>query len=129
MNMAKVGGSAKECSIDGRIFTPDAAAEVTIKLGGVVNEVLPNGDGTSRLKQTVTPGAVEGLVVGIDHDQGDLQHLQKVQKGKKFVPFSITLMDDNTYQGEVQITDMPGVNAMSASAELAIMANGEITKQ
>lgn len=127
--MPQVGGSAKECSIRGRIFAVTADAEVTIKLGGFVNEVQANGNGTSRLIKTAEPGGIEGLVVGINHDQGDPEFLQEIADSHEFVEVTVTLSDDTTYQGSCQLTDMPGFSSKNATAELTLMADGKITKQ
>lgn len=127
--MAQVGGTVTECTIDNRPFAPAGDAKVVIKLGGFSNEVAPNGNGTSRLLKTAEAGSVEGLSVAIDHDQADAQFLQDTQDGQKFVPFTITLADGNTYQGSVQITDMPGFDTSSATADLKLAADGKITRQ
>lgn len=127
--MPQVGGSAKECSIRGRIFACMADVDVKIKLGGSSNEVQPNGNGTSRLIKTAEAGAIEGLKVGINHDQGDPEFLQEVADSNEFVDVTVTLADDTVYQGSCQLTDMPGFSSKDAVAELTLAADGKITKQ
>src|SRR3954470_10358507 len=101
--MSALGGSVKECSIRGRIFAPASDAEVKMSLGGYVNDIHANGDGTARQEKTMTPAALEGLVIAIDHDKGDLSFLQEISDGNVFVPFSITYIDDTVFQGKAQI--------------------------
>ena len=51
--MAAVGGSIQEVALSGRVFGVAADAEAQRKLGGLENEVMPNGDGmTARLVKT-----------------------------------------------------------------------------
>ena len=65
--MPQVGGSAKECSIRGRIFAVTADADVKIKLGGYSNEVQPNGNSTARLIKTAEAAAI-GFELSSDDD-------------------------------------------------------------
>jgi hypothetical protein len=127
--MASVGGSCKECSIDGRIFPVPGDAEVTVKTGGYANEPLPNGDGTSAIQKNAESGGVEGLQVRLDHDRNDLKFLQDVADGKRFVNFTITFADDSTFGGEIMIADMPGASSKSATAEIKVFSNGKIQRQ
>jgi hypothetical protein len=127
--MSYVGGSVKDFSISGRTFPPTADSDVTIKLGGYVNERQSNGNGTGRKIMTAESGGVEGLKVAIDHSRNDPKFLQDIADGKDFVEFTITLADDNTYMGKVTITDMPGFSSKDATAELKLAAEGKITRQ
>lgn len=127
--MASIGGSVKECSVKGRIFAPAGDVEVKIELGGYENETPPNGDGSSRQIKTIKAAGVEGLKVSVDHDKDDLSFLQGVADGRDFVPFSITLVDDNTYQGKCQMKDMPSYSTKDGLAELKLGFTGKITKQ
>jgi hypothetical protein len=127
--MPQVGGSAKECSIRGRIFAVTADADVKIKLGGFSNEVQANGNGTARLIKTAEPAMIEGLKVGINHDQGDPEFLQEVADSHEFVECTVTLSDDTVYQCSAQLTDMPGFSSKDAVAELTLAADGKVTKQ
>lgn len=128
--MSATGGSVKECSIAGRIYSPAGDVDVKMNLGGYSNEVQPNGDGTSRQVKTITAASVEGLAVSIDHDKGDLTALQAIADGTDFVPFSITFVDDTTFQGKCQIVgDLPAVSSKAATAELKLGFDGKITPQ
>jgi hypothetical protein len=128
--MSAVGGSVKECSIRGRIFAPAGDAEVKMNLGGYQNDIHANGDGSSRQEKTMTAASLEGLVISIDHDKSDLSFLQEISDGSDFVPFSITYVDDTTFQGKCQIMgDLPAVGTKTSTAELKLGFDGKITPQ
>jgi hypothetical protein len=127
--MAAIGGSVLGCSIAGRSFTVPNDTEVTIELGGFENDTPGNGDGTSREIKTAKAASVEGLKVVVDHDRDDFSFLQDTADSKGFKPFTITLVDGNTFQGSTQIKDMPGYSTKDAVAELKLGFTGKITKQ
>jgi type VI protein secretion system component Hcp len=127
--MSYVSGSVKESAIRGRTFASPADTEVTIKLGGYANAVNPNGNNTSGMEKTAEAAGIEGLVVMVDHDKADPDFLQEIADGLKFEPFTITLVDGNTYQGKAQILDMPGFTTKKNTVELKLGFDGKITKQ
>lgn len=127
--MAQVGGSVQECSIAGRIFPAASDADVSIKTGGYSNEVQSNGDGTSRMQKTRETPSVEGLRLAIDNNKNDLKFLQDIADGLEFVPFTITLVDGNTWAGEMQITDAPSGSTQSSTAEISLMGQGKLELQ
>lgn len=127
--MSAIGGSVREFSIRGRLFAPSADSKVTIKLGGFSNEVMANGNGTSRMKKTAEAASCEGLKGAIDHNKGDLEFLQEVTDGKEFVPFSVTLVEGSTFQGNAQLLEMPALDSEDATSELKLGFDGKITRQ
>jgi hypothetical protein len=127
--MGFVAGSVRECSIDSRIYQSPADTQAKIMTGSDQNEVIKLGSGGSMLSKTPTPSGVEGLVVAIDNDNDDLAHLTGIQNGSKFVPFTITLMDNNTYSGSVQITDPIAYDTQKGTVELKLGGDGPIEKQ
>jgi hypothetical protein len=127
--MATIGGSVESCSIRARLFACAADADVTIKTGGFSNEIQPNGNGTARMVKTRELPSVEGLVVSLNHDAGDLQFLQEIADGLEFVDFTITLASGHTYQGKMQITEAPAGSTQSSTCELALTGEQELTLQ
>jgi hypothetical protein len=108
------GGSIKEVSVKGRVFEPPADADATLKFGGYVNEVAPNGGGGARLLKTREPWSTEGLSLAIDHAQGDQEFLQGVSDEVDFVDISITLVDDRVFEGRGALTG--GVSSSTANS-------------
>lgn len=127
--MPQVGGSAKECSIDGNIFAIAADADVKMKMGGTSNERAANGNGTSRLIKNAEAGGFSGLKIAINHDAGDPQTLKEIADKPEWVDITVTFADDSTYQCSGQIEELPEISSKDATAELTIVADGEVTKQ
>jgi hypothetical protein len=127
--MAAVGGSVLECSLRGRLLIPTADCDVKLKLGGSSNDRESNGNSTGRLIKTSEAGSVEGLAIEIDHDRDDLSFLQEVCDGTEFVDFSITLASGHTYQGKVQLQELPPLSTKSTTAELKLVADGKFSLQ
>lgn len=127
--MTAVGGSIESVSLDGRIFSVAADAEVTRKIGGWENEVLANGDGTARLIKTRVPLSLEGLTLSIDDTRADAEYLQELQNRKDFFPIAITYASGKTYQGSAQITGETGTSSQSTTAEVNLSGPGMLTRQ
>jgi hypothetical protein len=127
--MTAVGGSIEEVSLSGRKFAVPADNEAQLNLGGFSNEVQPNGNGTGRLIKTRVANKVDGLLVEIDHSNGDLEFLQDLADNKDFFVFSCTLADGSVYQGLSQMVDE--VNGSTQSATAAVSLNGpqKLTRQ
>lgn len=127
--MSAVGGSVQDVTIRGRLFSVAADADVTIRSGGYTNEAQANGDGTARLVKTRTTWALEGVVVAIDHDRGDLEFLQEIANSKDFHAISITLASNVTYQGRGTVTGDLGAGTQNATATVSLTGPGELTQQ
>ena len=126
--MTAVGGSIQDVSIAGRGFSVPADTEAQLSLGGFNNEVQVNGNGTGRLVKTRVPNKIDGLLVEIDHANGDLQFLQNQADLSSFFVLSITLADGSVYQGESQITEAQG-STMSATATVSLEGPAKLTLQ
>jgi hypothetical protein len=124
-----VGGNAVECSLKGALFACRSEGEVLISLGGDKNERLPNGNGTADLQKETLPGAVSGLVISVDHNRNDGRKLRDLGKLQEFWPFTVTLADGNTYQGNAQLGELPEINTKTTSVELDLIFEGEIKRQ
>jgi len=123
------GGSIEEVSIAGRAFAVPADNEAQIGVGGFSNEVQLNGNGTGRLIKTRVPNKVDGLLVEIDHSNGDLEFLQERADSSDFFVFSITLADGTIYQGVSQIVDEVLGSSQTATAAVSIQGPQKLTRQ
>lgn len=127
--MAAVGGSIESVTLDGRIFPVAADAEAQRKLGGFENEVQSNGDGTARIIKTRVPLSIEGLVVEVDDDRADHEFLQELANRNDFFAIAVTYASGATYQGSAQLTGGAQASSQNATAAIALMGPGVLTKQ
>ena len=127
--MTAIAGSIESISFAGRNFAVTADNEPTVKLGGYENEILANGNQTSRQKKVAMSHSVTGLEVEIDNDNGDFEFLQDRADSARFEAFSITYADGNTYQGSSQIQGELTYNPGNATASLDFGGSGKLTKQ
>jgi len=127
--MTAVGGSIENVNINGRTFAVAADAEINRKLGGYMNEVEANGDGTARLIKTVEPFSLEGLQVSIDDARGDHEFLQDVANTNDFVPVNVTYASGSIWQGNAQITGDLQHASKSTTATINLKGTGKLTRQ
>ena len=123
------GGSIEEVSIAGRAFAVPADNEAQIGVGGFSNEVQMNGNGTARLIKTRVPNKFDGLLIEIDHSNGDLEFLQSRADSAEFFVFSCTLADGTVYQGVSQIVDEVLGSSQNATAAVSIQGPQKLTRQ
>jgi len=123
-------GSLVEITIDGRSFKAAADADGSTKFGGYSNEFQPNGDGeTGRLIQTRTGWALSGVAVAMDDDNGDLEFVETVKAGGRFVPIKAVYSDGNVRAGRGNITGDVEVSSMSGTADLTFEGPGTFQLQ
>jgi hypothetical protein len=127
--MSATGGSIEGVTLSGREFPATADADVTRKLGGFNNELLPNGDGTSRRIQTRVLPAFTGIVVECDDARADQEFLQDLVDGGSLVPIAVTYASGITYQGKGTIVGELSASNQSATASFDIMGEGKFTPQ
>lgn len=127
--MAAVGGSIVEVSIAGRIFAVPADNEAQLALGGWNNEVQANGNSTGRLVKTRMPLKIDGLLIEISHENGDLQFLQGRADSSDFFVLSIELADSSVYAGKAQIVDELQGSTQSATAAVSLQGPQTLTLQ
>lgn len=127
--MTAIGGSIESCSINGRNFPADAAAEAQRQIGGFENEVMSNGDSSARLIKTRMPLMIENLVVSIDDDNGDQEFLQSAADATDYFDFEFTLVDGNTYEARAQITGPIQYSTQNATAALTFKGPGTLRRQ
>jgi hypothetical protein len=127
--MSATGGSIESVTIAGREFPATADSDVSRKLGGFNNELMPNGDGSSRkIKSRVLP-AFTGIVVECDDARADQEFLQNVADGEALVPIAVTYASGIVYQGKGTISGELAASNQSATAAFDIMGEGTFTQQ
>lgn len=124
-----IGGSIQSVTIDGREFPVAADSDANRKLGGYANEVEPNGNQTARIVKTAIAWSIDGIAVVIDDSNGDLEFLQALADSSRFAPITLTLANDETYQGVGQITGDLAASSKSTTASLNLQGEGKLTKQ
>ena len=124
-----VGGSIESVTLDGRTFSVAADAETQRKLGGFINEIVANGDGTARQIKTREPLSIEGLALSIDDDNGDQEFLQALADRNDFWPLAITYASGKVYQGSAQITGDMQTSSQAQTAAVNLMGPGILTPQ
>lgn len=126
---APIGGSIESVSIDNQLYAVAADADATMSLGGYSNEIQPNGDRTARIIKTVTPWMISGLALAIDDDANNQGALQAIANGNVYVPITIRMASQVTYQGSGTITDNIERSTQSATVTVSLSGQGVLTKQ
>lgn len=98
------GGSVESIVIAGRRFSVDAEEDVTLMLGGMSNEIKPNGDNTARVIQKRVAWKLSSIKIMNDHLRGDHEYVQAIANGFSFVPCTIRMSDGTVYYGSGQVT-------------------------
>jgi hypothetical protein len=128
------GGSIKEISIAGRVFTLAADAEVTRKLGGYESETQPNGDATTREVLTVVPWSLSGLTVVVDENKADQDFLQDCSDGVNadddgYYPITITDVKNVVRSGRGKPNGEVAHNSKNSTCALNLMGPGKLELQ
>lgn len=126
---APIGGSIENVSIDNQLFAVAADADATMSLGGYTNEIQPNGDKTSRIIKTVIPWAVTGLTLAVDDAAANQEFLQAIADGNDYVPITIRLASQVTYQGTGTIVDNLERSTQSATVTVSFSGQGTLSQQ
>lgn len=127
--MTAIGGSIDSVSLDGREFAAAADVEVQRKVGGFENEVIANGNGTSRLIKTRVPFSFDGLAIEIDDARNDQGFVQALADGNDFFPITVTYTSGVTYQGSGQIVGEIQFSNQSSACTISLMGTGVATPQ
>lgn len=127
--MSAIGGSVESITINGRTYAVTADSDYSIKLGGVMNEVRANGNGTARTIKTIEPWSAEGGSVEIDNIRGDAEELQSIANLKTDVAITINMADGSVYAGVGTITGDATISTQSASKQLNLGGPGQLRKQ
>jgi hypothetical protein len=102
--MANASGPVESITLSGRRFPCDGEDTVNIQLSGTRNEVKSFGDGQKRVVKSRGNGKIEGLNVGIDDSNQDLEYLQGLQDRLVVFDVSLTKCDGTVYAGAMQLT-------------------------
>ena len=127
--MSAIGGSIESVNIDGREFAVTADADVSRKLGGKENELMPNGNGTARVIQTTNVWSLSGVVVQVDDTLGDHEFLQAIADAGTLVAVGITYASGENYQGRGIVAGELTASNQSASAALDLQGEGKLRRQ
>lgn len=120
------GGPTKEVNIGGRDFACTGDAAPNVKLGGVENEHMPNGDKrTARTIQTPVVWKISSLAIQINAEKKDHEYLQEIQQGDD-TDITLTYCDDTVYVGTGNIEGELNAEPGSASASIELAGPGKL---
>lgn len=120
------GGSIESVTIAAAPFSCPADNDATLVLGGSVNEVQANGDGSARLIKIRGPWKVTGLQLVVNNLTGDHQFLQSLANGNGFFICTITLASQVVYKGLGQIVGEVGQSSNGTVVSLELSGQGEL---
>lgn len=123
-----IGGSVESISLDGANYAVPADTDITITMGGFQNEVMPNGDGTARIKKERFPWKAAGVVLSISFEDGDPAFLQNLADRKDPFPIIITFADDSTLTGTGTIQGELTESSMDSTASMELAGSGTLTQ-
>ena len=127
--MGAIGGSVESVDVGGRLYAVAADAEGTRDIGGFTNEVVSNGDGSTRTIKTRKPWKMDGLSLEIDDDQTGQEYLQNIADGKIDVAMSFTMVSGKVYQGSGTVAGDLQASTQNATAPLNFSGPGKLTQQ
>jgi hypothetical protein len=122
-----IAGPFESHTLGGRRFACDAEDDAVLNLGGRNNEIVPNGDGTTRNKQTRVVGNIEGTNLVFDLENGDVEYLSDLKNGGLLFDYSGTTNDGIIYSGSVQIVDDLKFSFKEGTVEVTL--SGSFEKQ
>lgn len=127
--MPQIGGSITSVSFNGRQFSVPADADYTQKIGGFENEVMANGDGSSRLIKTRVPLSITGISVGINDSLQDLEFLQDLANSTEFFDLVVELASGAFWTGRAQITGELTMSTQATTSGFDLMGEGKLVQQ
>ncbi len=127
--MPQIGGSITSVSFNGRQFSVPADSDYTMKIGGFENEVLANGDGTSRLIKTRVPLSITGITIAIDDSLQDLEFLQNLANAKVFFDLVVELASGAFWTGQAQVSGELTLSTQAATSGFDLMGQGQLFQQ
>jgi len=127
--MPGIGGSIVGVNIHGREFSVTADSDSGRKLGGAMNEVQPNGDGTTRIVSIREAWSSGELTLSIDNDRADQEYLQDIADRRAYGDCTVSYADGSIYQGSGTVTGELVYSSAAATMPVTIMGQGKMTKQ
>jgi hypothetical protein len=122
-----VAGPFESHTLGGRRFACDAEDAVQIELGGKTNDIVPNGDGTVRNKQSRIAASIKGASLIFDPDNGDVEYLKELRDKGAMFDYSGTTNDGIIYAGSMQITE--GLDFDFKEGKVSVTLKGHVEKQ
>jgi hypothetical protein len=122
-----LAGPFESHTLGGRRFACDAEDAIQIQLNGKSNDVVPNGDGTNRVKQSRVVASIEGANLTFDPEKGDPDYLQELRDKGEMFDYSGTTNDGTIYSGSMQITD--DLKFDFKEGTVSVTMKGFVTKQ
>jgi hypothetical protein len=122
-----LAGPFESHTLGGRRFAPDAEDAVQMQLSGKSNDVVSNGDGTNRVKQSRIVASIEGTNLQFDPENGDVEYLQELRDAGKLFDYSGTTNDGTIYSGSMQIVDDMKFDFKEGTVSVTL--KGSVTKQ
>lgn len=123
------GGTIESFSFAGRDWSCPADNEAQLGPGGFNAEVSMNGNLTARTILTAVPNKVDGLLVSIDHLNGDLLWWQNKSNSKIFEVLEVTLVDGSVYQCQAHVVGEVLGSTQSSTAAVSFNGPGAMTLQ
>ena len=127
--MPAVGGSLESISLRGRTLPVASDADATRNLGGFMNEVQSNGDGSARIIKTRMPWSLGGVVVEIDDARGDQEFLQELSNAQDYFDVALRHASGVVYQARGMLTEAVEVSTQATTATLSLAGPGEMSQQ
>jgi len=125
----QIGGSILSISLNGRQFSVPADADFSQKIGGFENEVMANGDSTSRLLMTRVPFKLSSVSVAIDDTIQDFEFLQSIADAKEFADLVVEFASGALWTGQGQIIGELTRATATATSEFEISGTGTLVQQ
>ena len=124
-----VGGSIESISLGDRLFGVAEDADANRKLGGFENEILANGNGTTRTSKKRVPWMLDGVVLSIDDSLGDAEFIQDLADTKVDFAVVIKYVSGVIYQGEGQFSGELPTSSQATTMPIALGGPGKLTPQ
>lgn len=125
--MSIQGGSWESVSLNGREFKCTGDTDPTLILGGHEIEIQMNGMGGYRELKSPIPWAVNGVMVELDVDNGDIEFIVDFQASGGG-DICITLFGGTSYTKQGTITGTVEANPKTASITLNLAGGGMLKK-
>jgi hypothetical protein len=128
--MPAVAGDLQEISINNVTYPVTSDTDASRALGGFENEVLPNGDGSARLKKMRRKWRIGGMSVACDDAiNNDQKNLQDVADSKEFIPVVMYMADGSIFSGTGQIEGELNFSNQNAACTFDLAGPQKLVRQ
>ena len=94
-------GDIEQLIIDGREFDVQGDAGVVVRTAKYTAEMLPTGNGKSRIKRSRTMPGFNDCPIMINEDRGDSEFFDDILKNGETVKVTMTTAQLVTYEGDL----------------------------